>query len=73
MAAQTKAERAALNRLAHFEKREAEREKRGPRGRAESWAERARSIAAQRERAGDPEAWNDLARTLATWCSRYEA
>lgn len=73
MAAQTKAERQRANRLAHFEKRQAERAKRGPRGLAESWLERARAIAAEREEAGDPEAWNDLARTVSTWVSRYEA
>ncbi|PBC72394.1 hypothetical protein BX261_7268 [Streptomyces sp. 2321.6] len=80
MAAQTKAERTAANRMAHFEKREAERRSRGPRGLAESWMERARAIAAAHETAAraaggeDPAAaWNDLARTISTWVSRYEA
>ncbi|MEW1926370.1 hypothetical protein [Streptomyces sp. NPDC088360] len=78
MAAQTKEERQAANRLAHFQQREAERAARGPRGLAESWIERARAIAATRERAAraagkDPAAaWNDLARTVSTWVSRYE-
>ncbi|MFD9453424.1 hypothetical protein ACFWBC_10080 [Streptomyces sp. NPDC059985] len=63
----------AANRLAHFEKRQAERAARGPRGLAESWMERARAIAAAREASGDSEAWNDLSRTIATWVSRYEA
>ncbi|MFK0203473.1 hypothetical protein [Streptomyces lavendulae] len=72
MAAQTKAERIAANRLAHFERRQAERASRGPRGLAESWIERARAIAANREKHGDPEAWNDLARTISVWVSRYE-
>ncbi|MEV6357964.1 hypothetical protein [Streptomyces hydrogenans] len=71
MAAQTKAERRALNQQAHFKKRQTERAERGPRGLAESWMERARSVAADRERRGDPEAWNDLARTIATWVDRY--
>jgi hypothetical protein len=73
VAAQTKAERTAANRLAHFERRQAERAARGPRGLAESWIERARAIAAGREKNGDSEAWNDLARTISTWVSRYEA
>ncbi|MDH6545891.1 hypothetical protein [Streptomyces sp. SPB4] len=72
MAAQSKAERTAANRLAHFERRQAERASRGPRGLAESWIERARAIAADREKNGDPEAWNDFARTVAVWVSRYE-
>ncbi|WP_330335777.1 hypothetical protein OHS33_39280 (plasmid) [Streptomyces sp. NBC_00536] len=72
MGAQTKAERTAANRLAHFEKRQADRATRGPRGLAESWMERARAVASAREANGDPEAWNDLARTIATWVSRYE-
>ncbi|MGW3200090.1 hypothetical protein ACWDBD_37100 [Streptomyces sp. NPDC001118] len=79
MAVPTKAERTAANRLAHFEKRQAERAARGPRGLAESWIERARAVAVRREEATraageDPEAvWNDLARTIANWVSRYEA
>jgi hypothetical protein len=73
MSAQTKAELTAANRLAHFEKRQKERAARGPRGLAESWIERARAIASAREEAGDPEAWNDLARTVSNWVSRYEA
>lgn len=73
MAAQTKAERQAANRLAHFEKRQKERAARGPRGLAESWIERARAVAAKREKDGDGEAWNDLARTVSAWVSRYEA
>jgi hypothetical protein len=73
VAVPTKAERTAANRLAHFEKRQAERAARGPRGLAESWMERARAVAANREKAGDAEAWNDLARTISTWVSRYEA
>lgn len=72
MAAQTKAERQAANRLAHFERRQAERAARGPRGLAESWMERARAVAATREKAGDEEVWNDLSRSLAKWVSRYE-
>lgn len=78
MTAQTKAQRTAANRLAHFEKRQAERAARGPRGLAESWIERARAIAAAREAAAreageDPEVvWNDLARTVSTWVGRYE-
>ncbi|MFE7365920.1 hypothetical protein [[Kitasatospora] papulosa] len=72
MAAQTKAERQAANRLAHFQKRQAERAARGPRGLAESWMERARAIAATREKSGDEEAWNDLSRTIANWVARYE-
>jgi hypothetical protein len=58
VAAQTKAERTAANQLAHFQKRQ---------------EERARAVAAKREKDGDPEAWNDLARTISTWVSRYEA
>ena len=73
MAAQTKAERQAANRRAHFEQRQAERAARGPRGLAESWMERARAIAATREKNGDEDVWNDLARTVSTWVSRYEA
>lgn len=79
MAAQTKAERSAANRLAHFERRQAERAARGPRGLTESWIERARAVAAARERAareagGDPDAaWNDLSLTVSNWVSRYEA
>ncbi|KUJ66551.1 MULTISPECIES: hypothetical protein [Streptomyces] len=72
MAAQTKAERQAANRRAHFEKRQAERAGRGPRGLAESWMERARSVAATREEGGDEEVWNDLSRTIANWVARYE-
>ncbi|MFF9483004.1 hypothetical protein [Streptomyces sp. NPDC014733] len=72
MAAQTKAERQAANRRAHFEKRQAERAARGPRGLAESWMERARAVAATREKSGDDEVWNDLARTISVWVSRYE-
>ncbi|TSB32376.1 hypothetical protein [Streptomyces benahoarensis] len=72
MAAQTKAERQAANRRAHFEKRQAERAGRGPRGLAESWMERARAVAATREKSGDEEVWNDLARTISVWVSRYE-
>ncbi|MEW2312408.1 hypothetical protein AB0918_27880 [Streptomyces sp. NPDC006864] len=72
MAAQTKAERRAENQRAHFEQRQAERAARGPRGLAESWMERARAIAATRETNGDEDVWNDLARTMATWVSRYE-
>jgi hypothetical protein len=76
---QTKAERQAANRLAHFERRQKEREARGPRGLAESWIERARAIAADRETAAsqagdDPAAaWNDLALTVSNWVARYEA
>ncbi|MEU9535879.1 hypothetical protein AB0D00_26670 [Streptomyces sp. NPDC048213] len=73
MAVQTKAERRALNQRAHFEQRQAERAARGPRGLAESWIERARAIAATREKDGDEDVWNDLARTVSTWVSRYEA
>ncbi|MEU8530104.1 hypothetical protein AB0C77_31675 [Streptomyces sp. NPDC048629] len=73
MAAQTRAERRAINQRTHFEQRQAARAERGPRGLAESWIERARAVAAGREKNGDPEAWNDLARTIATWVSRYEA
>lgn len=78
MAAQTKAERTAANRLAFFEQRQAERAGRGPRGLAESWWERARVVAVEREAAAraageDPAAaWNDLAQTIAVWVSRYE-
>jgi hypothetical protein len=72
VAAQTKAERRAANQLAHFQKRQEERAARGPRGLAESWMERARAVAAKREKDGDSEAWNDLARTISTWVSRYE-
>ncbi|MFE7113107.1 hypothetical protein ACFU98_42545 [Streptomyces sp. NPDC057575] len=72
MAAQTKAERQAANRLAHFERRQAERAERGPRGLAESWMERARAVAATREKSGDEEVWNDLSRSIAAWVSRYE-
>ncbi|MFE7427470.1 hypothetical protein [Streptomyces sp. NPDC057545] len=78
MAVQTKAERRAANQLAFFEKRQAERAGRGPRGLAESWIERARAVAVAREAearaAGeDPEAvWNDLAHTVSVWVSRYE-
>ncbi|MFH8520250.1 hypothetical protein ACH4CE_35305 [Streptomyces gelaticus] len=78
MAVQPKAERQAANRLAHFEKRQAERAARGPRGLAESWMERARAVAAKREAAAraageDPETvWNDLALTVSTWVTRYE-
>ncbi|MFI8944782.1 hypothetical protein [Streptomyces syringium] len=72
MPAQTKAERTAINRLEHFKKRQEERAARGPRGLAESWIERARAIAVGREEAGDPEVWNDLARTMSIWVSRYE-
>lgn len=78
MAAQSKAERRAANRAAHFERRQAERASRGSRGLAEGWIEHARAVAAQREtaarRAGeqDPDAvWHDLARTVSTWVSRY--
>ncbi|MFF9070506.1 hypothetical protein ACF09E_34690 [Streptomyces sp. NPDC014891] len=70
-AAQTRAERKAINQRLFFEKRQAERAERGPRGLAESWVERAYTVAADRERRGDPEAWNDLSRTLATWVDRY--
>ncbi|QUI36326.1 hypothetical protein H9W91_35795 (plasmid) [Streptomyces alfalfae] len=72
MEAQTKAQRRALNQRAHFEQRQAERAARGPRGLAESWMERARAIAATREKGGDEDVWNDLSRTIATWVSRYE-
>ncbi|MFD8822108.1 hypothetical protein ACFV1C_07090 [Streptomyces sp. NPDC059605] len=72
MAAQTKAERQAANRRAHFEKRQTERAGRGPRGLAESWMERARAVAATREKGGDEEVWNDLSRTISVWVSRYE-
>ncbi|MFK0231405.1 hypothetical protein ACIQUL_37195 [Streptomyces sp. NPDC090303] len=72
MAAQTKAERQAANRRAHFEQRQAERAARGPRGLAESWMERARAVAATREKAGDEDVWNDLSRSIANWVSRYE-
>ncbi|MEV8347144.1 hypothetical protein [Streptomyces niveus] len=73
MAAQTKAERQTANRLAHFQKRQAERADRGPRGLAESWMERARAIAATREKDGDEEVWNDLSRSIAAWVARYDA
>ncbi|MGW1037871.1 hypothetical protein ACWD4Z_37505 [Streptomyces antibioticus] len=72
MPAQTKAERRAANKLDHFEKRQTERADRGPRGLAESWVERARALAAEREKDGDTEVWNDLSRTISTWCTRYE-
>ncbi|MDT0412742.1 MULTISPECIES: hypothetical protein [Streptomyces] len=72
MEAQSKAERRAINRRRHFEKRAAERGARGARGLAESWMEQARAVAAERERGGDPEAWNDLARTLSQWVDRYQ-
>lgn len=72
MAVQTKAERQAANRLAHFEKRQAERAARGPRGLAESWMERARAVAATREKGGDEDVWNDLSRSIAKWVARYE-
>ncbi|MFD7867609.1 hypothetical protein [Streptomyces sp. NPDC059783] len=72
MPAQNRAERRALNQRAFFEARQAARAERGPRGLAESWVERAYKVAADREKLGDPEAWNDLSRTISTWCSRYE-
>ncbi|MFI5621490.1 hypothetical protein [Streptomyces sp. NPDC051567] len=72
MAAQTKAERTALNRRAHFERRQAEAAGRGQRGLAELWMERARAVAAARERGGDNEAWSDLARSMAAWVARYD-
>ncbi|MFJ2589737.1 hypothetical protein [Streptomyces sp. NPDC087538] len=74
----TKAERRAANQLAHFQQRQEARAARGPRGLAESWMERARAVAVAREAAAraageDPETvWNDLARTVSTWVSRYE-
>jgi hypothetical protein len=71
VAAQSKAERRAINQRAFFEQRQAARAERGPRGLAESWVERAYTVAADREKRGDPEAWNDLSRTIATWVDRY--
>ncbi|MGA5578419.1 hypothetical protein ACPCK9_26795 [Streptomyces koyangensis] len=80
MAAQTKAERQAANRMAHFQERQAERAARGARGLTESWMDRCRSIAGRYEQAAraagkDPgeadAAWNDLSRTLAVWAERY--
>ncbi|MCG5121607.1 hypothetical protein ACWGS5_13625 [Streptomyces albidoflavus] len=77
MAAQTKAERTAANRLAHYQDRQAERAARGARGLTESWMEECRAIAVRYEQAAraagkDPDAaWHDLSRTLSVWADRY--
>ena len=66
------ADRRRANQIRHWQQRQAAQAGRGPKGVAASWWDRARAVAAQQERAGDPEAWNDLARFLENYVARYE-
>lgn len=67
----TPAERTAANRRRHHEERQASQTARGPRGVAASWWDHVRAVAAAQERAGHPEAWDDLILTLENWAARY--
>lgn len=72
------AERRRANRLHHLQQRQAQQAARGAKGVASSWWDHARALAAEQEKQArqetgcDPDAaWNDLARALENWCSRY--
>lgn len=64
--------RRRANQLRHWQKRQQEQASRGGKGIASSWWDRARAVAAEQERAGHPEAWDDLTRFLQNFCGRYE-
>ncbi|MEV0477508.1 hypothetical protein [Streptomyces prunicolor] len=68
----TAAQRSIANQLKHLQERQSAHAKNGPKGIAAAWYDRARSVATKRERAGDPEAWNQLARALENWCGSWD-
>ncbi|MTE22613.1 hypothetical protein F0L17_26660 [Streptomyces sp. TRM43335] len=70
-AASPAAARREENRRRHLAARLAAQGQRGPRGVAAAWWDQARAVAAAQERAGRPEAWDDLARFLENYCQRY--
>lgn len=64
-------QRRAANRARHWEERQKRAAARGPRGIAGAWWDRARVVAADREKAGDQAAWDELSRWLENYCQRY--
>lgn len=67
----TGAERRAANRRAHAEARQQEQAARGPKGVAAAWWDRARTVAIEQERQGNPAAWDELSLFLSNYCQRY--
>lgn len=67
----TPEERRAENRRRHWAARQEREAQRGPKGVATAWWDRARMVAAEQERQGNPEAWTDLARFLENYAARY--
>ncbi|MFD9033311.1 hypothetical protein ACFVZW_19480 [Streptomyces sp. NPDC059567] len=65
------AERREHNRRQHAESRQQDQAARGPRGIAAAWWDRARTVAAEEDRKGNPAAWDELAQFLANYCGRY--
>lgn len=65
------ADRRRQRQLQHWQERHQLQAARGPKGIASSWYDRARMLASEQERQGNPEAWNDLARFLENYCARY--
>jgi hypothetical protein len=61
----------AERRRQHWAKRQAEQAARGPRGVTASWWDRARMVAAEEEKKGNPEAWDVLIRFLENYCQQY--
>ncbi|MFI8093748.1 hypothetical protein ACIF9R_36485 [Streptomyces sp. NPDC086080] len=68
----TPEERRYANRVRHLQARQAANAARGPKGVAAVWWDHARAVATRAERAGDPELWDHLARTLENWCYQVE-
>lgn len=70
----TREERRRYNQAQHAAERQQWQARRGPAGVAAAWWDHARAVCRDQE-AADPgrgdAAWNDLARTLEHWASRY--
>lgn len=67
----TPEQRRAENRRRHWTARQERQEQRGSKGVATAWWDRARAVAAEQERQGNPQAWDDLARFLENYAARY--
>ncbi|WP_405749985.1 hypothetical protein OHA19_10490 [Streptomyces sp. NBC_00012] len=67
----TGAERRAANQRMHAEARQREQAARGPKGVAAAWWDRARMVAIEQDRKGNPGAWDELALFLSNYCDRY--
>ncbi|MFJ9412509.1 hypothetical protein [Streptomyces sp. NPDC101393] len=61
------------NRQRHWAERQQRQQERGPQGIAEAWWDQVKQVCKAESRNGNPEAWEDLSRTLENFLLRYSA